>query len=96
MTKIMKYFFPVMILWMARSYPAGLAIYWFGSQVIQIGYNFAFKAIRKRDLEKKKKAKVDKKTSGIWKVLGKLTDSVDKTFSTLYDGMEYESSNDRQ
>ncbi len=49
-----------------------------------------------KPVEKKKKAKVDKKTSGIWKVLGRLTDSVDKTFSTLYDGMEDESSNDRQ
>jgi len=56
MNAMMKYFFPVMILWMARSYPAGLAIYWFGSQVIQIGYNFAFKAMKKKE-ESKKKAK---------------------------------------
>ena len=28
MNAIMKYFFPLSILWLARSYPAGLAIYW--------------------------------------------------------------------
>ncbi len=48
MTKTMKYFFPIMILWMARSYPAGLAVYWFGSQVIQIFYNMRFNAWRKK------------------------------------------------
>ncbi len=48
MTKTMKYFFPIMILWMARSYPAGLAVYWFGSQVIQIFYNMRFSAWRKK------------------------------------------------
>lgn len=48
MTKIMKYFFPLMILWMARSYPAGLALYWFGSQVIQIFYNMRFNSWKKK------------------------------------------------
>lgn len=63
MTKFMKYFFPIMILWMARSYPAGLALYWFGSQVIQIFYNLRFNSWRKKQREekeaknKKKKAK---------------------------------------
>lgn len=62
MTKIMKYFFPIMILWMARSYPAGLALYWFGSQVIQIFYNLRFNSWRKKqkaemEAKKKKKAK---------------------------------------
>ena len=32
MNAIMKYFFPLSILWLARSYPAGLAIYWAGGQ----------------------------------------------------------------
>ena len=36
MTKMMKYVFPVMILLMARSYPAGLALYWSLNQIIQI------------------------------------------------------------
>lgn len=53
MTKTMKYFFPIMILWMARSYPAGLAVYWFGSQVIQIFYNMRFNAWRKKQKEEK-------------------------------------------
>lgn len=56
MTSIMKYFFPIMILWMARSYPAGLAIYWFGSQVIQIFYNIRFAKMRKASAEKRAKA----------------------------------------
>ncbi len=53
MMKIMKYFFPIMILWMARSYPAGLALYWFGSQVIQIFYNIRFNAWRKQQKAEK-------------------------------------------
>ena len=46
MMKSMKYIFPVMITLMARSYPAGLAIYWFFSQVIQIFFNLRFRKIR--------------------------------------------------
>ena len=57
----MKYFFPIMILWMARSYPAGLAIYWFGSQVIQIFYNIRFAKMRKASAEKRAKAAKKKK-----------------------------------
>ena len=56
MTNIMKYFFPIIILWMARSYPAGLAIYWFGSQLIQIFYNIRFAKMRKQSAEKRAKA----------------------------------------
>ncbi|MCQ2547812.1 MAG: YidC/Oxa1 family membrane protein insertase [Clostridia bacterium] len=48
---VMRYFFPVMILWMARSYPSGLAIYWFISQVIQIFYNLHFNRLRKKMAE---------------------------------------------
>ena len=65
MTKTMKYFFPIMILWMARSYPAGLAVYWFGSQVIQIFYNMRFNAWRKKYKEEReaKEAKSKKRKS---------------------------------
>lgn len=60
MTKIMKYFFPVMILLMARSYPAGLALYWSVNQIIQIFYNIRFAKMKKKmlgeDKKKKKKA----------------------------------------
>jgi len=57
---IMKYFFPIMIVWLARTYPAGLAIYWFISQFIQIFFNLRFNQIRKALKEKnapKKKRK---------------------------------------
>ena len=60
MTSMMKYVFPVMILLMARSYPAGLAIYWSGSQVIQIFYNLRFAKLKKKIREQGKK-KVKKK-----------------------------------
>lgn len=36
MMKMMKYFFPITIVWMGRSFPAGLTIYWFIGTVIQI------------------------------------------------------------
>lgn len=62
MNKLMKYVFPVMILLMARSYPAGLAIYWSGSQIIQIFYNIRFASVRKKANEEAKKKKVKKKT----------------------------------
>ncbi len=48
MMKGMKYIFPVMIVWMARTYPAGLSIYWFISQIIQIFINLRLNAIRKK------------------------------------------------
>lgn len=59
MMKIMKYFFPLMILMMARSYPAGLAVYWSVSQIIQIFYNIRFAKLKKKILgeDKKKKKK---------------------------------------
>ena len=61
MSKMMKYFFPIMILWFARTYPAGLAIYWFGSQVIQIFYNLRFNQWKKQQAEEDKKSKKKKK-----------------------------------
>ena len=61
MTNIMKYFFPIMIVWLARSYPSALAIYWFMSQFIQIFFNLRFNALRKALKEKKKTATKKKK-----------------------------------
>ena len=58
MMNIMKYFFPVMIVWLARTYPSGLAIYWFVSQFMQIFFNLRFNKIRK---EMKIKSMVKKK-----------------------------------
>ncbi len=39
MMKMMKYVFPLMIVMMSRSYAAGLSIYWFFGQFIQIFFN---------------------------------------------------------
>lgn len=36
MMKMMRYFFPIMIVWMGRSFPAGLTIYWFVGTLFQI------------------------------------------------------------
>ena len=62
MNKMMKYIFPVTILILARSYPAGLAIYWFIGQIVQIFFNIRFKSLRKKLMEEdapkgKKKSK---------------------------------------
>ena len=60
MTKMMKYVFPVMILLMARSYPAGLALYGSVNQIIQIFYNIRFAKMKKKmsgEGKKKRKAK---------------------------------------
>lgn len=61
MMKMMSYFFPIMIVWLARSYPSGLAIYWFMSQFIQIFFNLRFSKLRKELREKKKTVKKKKK-----------------------------------
>ena len=61
MMKSMKYIFPVMIVLMARSYPAGLAIYWFFGQVIQIFFNLRFNALKKKLKEEREKKKGKKK-----------------------------------
>lgn len=60
MNMVMKYFFPLSILWLARSYPAGLAIYWAGGQFLQIFFNIRMNRYRKslqekQELNEKKK-----------------------------------------
>lgn len=49
MQKMMKYVFPIMIMWLAKSYPAGLALYWFVSQFLQIFFNISFMLIKKKN-----------------------------------------------
>ena len=59
MNAIMKYFVPLSILWLARSYPAGLAIYWAGGQFMQIFFNLRINKIKDQmnaEREKKKLA----------------------------------------
>ncbi|SFO30240.1 protein translocase subunit yidC [Eubacterium pyruvativorans] len=58
MNMIMKYGFPIMIIWLAKTYAAGLATYWFISQFIQIFYNIRFAQLRnklKEEQEEKKR-----------------------------------------
>ena len=61
--KIMKYIFPVMIVFMGRSFPAGLTIYWFMNTVIQIFFNLHLNKVKRKLREggenkgKKKKIK---------------------------------------
>ncbi|MBR3785814.1 MAG: membrane protein insertase YidC [Firmicutes bacterium] len=59
MMTVMMYFFPIMIVWLARSYPSGLALYWFVSQFIQVFFNLRLNQIRKKIVKEKttKKAK---------------------------------------
>ena len=64
MMKMMKYLFPIMILWMARAFPSGLALYWAVSQIIQIFFNIHLNSVRnklKREAEAKAKRKKSKK-----------------------------------
>lgn len=51
--KAMSYIFPILIVWLSRSYPAGLAIYWFISQFMQIFFNIRYNQIRKEMKAKK-------------------------------------------
>ena len=55
MQKMMKYVFPIMIMWLAKSYPAGLALYWFMSQFLQIFFNISFILLKKKEEKKGEK-----------------------------------------
>ena len=57
MNAMMKYIFPLSILWLARSYPAGLAIYWAGSQVMQIFFNIRINKMRAKMNEEREASK---------------------------------------
>ena len=58
MNAIMKYFFPLSILWLARSYPAGLAIYWAGGQFMQIFFNLRINKIKEEMNKEKEQRKM--------------------------------------
>ena len=68
MMKMMQYIFPIMILWMARSFPSGLALYWAVSQIIQIGFNIHLQSIRKKikreQKERQIRERLEKKNRG--------------------------------
>ena len=48
MMKAMKYFFPVMIVWMGRTFPSGLTLYWFIGTGVQILFNLRLNKLRAR------------------------------------------------
>ena len=62
MMNSMKYFFPVMIFLMGRSFPAGLSLYWFVGTLVTIAQNFLLRGYK----DKLKNGEVDtkKKKSG--------------------------------
>ena len=55
MMKMMKYFFPITIVWMGRSFPAGLTIYWFLGSVIQIFQTVGLNKWKKKLTDKENK-----------------------------------------
>ncbi|MBQ0078935.1 MAG: membrane protein insertase YidC [Eubacterium sp.] len=61
--KMMQYIFPIMILWLARTYPSGLAVYWAVSQIIQIGFNIHMASIRKKMKQEAEIAEIKAKMS---------------------------------
>lgn len=61
MMKIMKYVFPITIVVMGRSFPAGLTIYWFIGTFVQILFNIRLKKIRMNLVANKGKTKNKKK-----------------------------------
>lgn len=57
MTKIMKYVFPLLIFWMAKSFPAGLALYWITGNFITMIQSKYFQVWKKKKLKEEKKKK---------------------------------------
>ena len=55
MMKMMRYFFPIMIVWMGRSFPAGLTVYWFIGTAIQIFQTRGLNRWKNKLTEKEKK-----------------------------------------
>ena len=63
MNYILKYGFPVMFLWLARTYPAALAIYWCISQLLQIVFNLRFNQLKRQQVFNEAAAKAKRKKS---------------------------------
>ena len=61
MMKMMQFVFPIMILWMAKSFPSGLSLYWAVSQIVQIFLNIHLSTIRKKIKREKEIEKAKKK-----------------------------------
>ena len=56
MMKMMKYFFPLMIVFMGRSFPAGLTIYWFVGNLFTVGQTFLLQRMKRKKLAEKNAA----------------------------------------
>ncbi len=61
MMKMMQYIFPIMILWMARSFPSGLALYWAISQIMQIFFNIHMQTLRKKIKKEQRERRIREK-----------------------------------
>lgn len=61
MMKIMKYFFPITIVFMGRTFPAGLTIYWFIGNFIQVFQTMALNKWKKKMNAEKEAEKKGKK-----------------------------------
>lgn len=54
MMKMMKFIFPIMIVWMGRSFPAGLTLYWFIGNLFTIVQSRVLNVYKKKLQEKDK------------------------------------------
>lgn len=61
MMKMMKYFFPVMIVWMGRSFPSGLTLYWFIGTLFMILQTIGMNQWKKKKEKEKEIAKQARK-----------------------------------
>lgn len=59
--KTMKYIFPMMIVLMGRSFPAGLALYWFFGQFLQIFFNLHINKLKEKAEKEKNRGKRGKR-----------------------------------
>ena len=60
--KAMQYFMPIMIVWMGRTLPAGLCLYWVISYIFQIVQTKVTQLIKKNKTDKKGKKKKSAKS----------------------------------
>jgi YidC/Oxa1 family membrane protein insertase len=71
MMKIMKYDFPIMIFWMAKTFPAGLALYWATGNFFMMGQSRIMHVWMNRGKEKGKGRKKGEGGKKKWKLLKK-------------------------
>lgn len=62
--KIMLYIFPVMILGISYSFPAGLVLYWFTNSLLSVGNHFVIKTTEKASKSAKTESEKQEKDKG--------------------------------